>query len=989
MTPSATETPDPAVALPLAGVPIAPRLDELFESMSDAFVAYDAEWRLVQMNRAARAWLASAGTDADLALGRVVWEVLPEMEHTEFGRRLRGAMEQRAAVRFDSPGPRSRRWAEIVAFPTPEGLAVLARDITERKRAEWTREFVTRAGRVLGDAALEVDDTLAALTALAVPDLADWCFVDQAEEDGGFRRMAVAHADPAHADLARRLTRRYGPKPGAPAVTAALEGARPVLIVAADDAARIAVARDEDHLAMLRELGLHSSIVVPLASRERLLGALSLCRSATGEPYGPADLEVAEELARRAAMALERARLYDAERAARRRADAVLESIGDGFASFDDEWRFRYVNARAAEMAGTTREAVLGRVLWDVVGDVAETPLMAAMRRVMQGRTAEELESVSTVLGGRWLDARVYPAEDGGVSVFFRDATEAHRARAALRESESRLAAALDVASLGVWTVDLATNEVTVSGRLREMLGISVGDPRPDGELVPAAIHPDDLAAARAALASALERVRATGAGVQLRTECRVLHPDGGTRWIAPIGQVLCAADGTPTLAVGVARDVTGRVLAEAERLELFSRERELRLAAERSAERTARLQRITALLAAALPTDEVASLFAGQVREAFGADTAWLAVLSPDGREFRALADIGAPEGPHRWLRFAAEAPVPAAEVVRDGRPRVYASKAELREAFPVLGPSLETPPQEALVCLPLEVGTGTFGVITFGFHRPRRFGADDVEFASALARQCAQALERARLYDAERAARAEAEAANRAKSEFLATMSHELRTPLNAIGGYAELMEMGLYGELTPEQHDVVARVQRSQRHLLSLINDVLNFARIEAGHVELSVRRVECDGLLAGLEALVAPQIAAKGLVFRSAPAVEGLAVAADEERLRQVLLNLLSNAIKFTPAGGGITVTAEAEEARVHVRVRDTGVGIAPEHLERVFDAFVQVGRTLSAPHDGVGLGLAISRDLARAMGGDLHAESTPGAGSTFTLVLPAA
>jgi signal transduction histidine kinase len=261
-------------------------------------------------------------------------------------------------------------------------------------------------------------------------------------------------------------------------------------------------------------------------------------------------------------------------------------------------------------------------------------------------------------------------------------------------------------------------------------------------------------------------------------------------------------------------------------------------------------------------------------------------------------------------------------------------------------------------------------------------------VEFARALARQCAQALERARLYEAERAARAEAEAANRAKSEFLATMSHELRTPLNAIGGYAELMEMGLYGELNAEQAEAVHRVQRSQRHLLSLINDVLSFARIEAGHVDLSIRRVECDALLAGLEALVAPQIAAKGLVFHAAPARCGLAVLADEERLRQVLLNLLSNAIKFTPPGGTISASADEAGGRVRVSVRDTGVGIAPEHLERVFDAFVQVGRTLSAPHDGVGLGLAISRDLARAMGGDLIAESTPGAGSAFTLVLPA-
>jgi PAS domain S-box-containing protein len=821
MSPTGTETPDPtAVALPLAGMPIVPRLEELFESMSDAFVAYDAGWRLVQMNRAARAWIASVGVDPEEALGRVVWEVLPEAAASEFGRRMRQAMEQRVPVRFESPGPRSGRWAEIVAFPTADGLAALARDITDRKRAE-------------------------------------------------------------------------------------------------------------------------------------------------------------------------RAQMYDAERAARRRADMVLESITDGFASLDREWRFRYVNARAAEMAGATREALLGREFWELVPGAAETPLMTAMRRVMRDRTTEELESYSEVWGARWLDARVYPAEDGGISLFFRDITDGRRAREALHESESRLAAALDVASLGVWSVELRSGEVTISPRLREMLGIAPDDPRSDTELAPAAVHPDDRAAVREAFVAALARAEATGAGAEFRTEIRVLHTDGSTRWIAPIGQILCGTDGKPAQVVGVARDVTGRVLAEAERLELFSRERELRLAAERSAERTARLQRITALLAAALPRAEVASLVVDQVREAFDADTAWLAALSPDGRELQVLAELGYAGVPERRPRVPASLSVPVADVARDGQPRTYASKAELRQAYPHLGPRLDLVEQEALICLPLEMDGRTFGVMTLGFRQPRRFGADDVDFARALARQCAQALERARLYEAERAARAEAEAANRAKGQFLATMSHELRTPLNAIGGYIELMEMGIYGALTPEQRDVVARVQRSQRHLLSLINDVLNFARIEAGHVELSLRRVECDALLAGLEALVAPQVAAKGVALRSVPPAPGVAVLADEERLRQVLLNLLSNAIKFTPPGGSISVTAQGGDGAVRVRVADTGVGILPEHLERVFDPFVQVGRTLSVPHDGVGLGLAISRDLARAMGGDLHAESAPGAGSTFTLVLPAA
>ena len=361
-------------------------------------------------------------------------------------------------------------------------------------------------------------------------------------------------------------------------------------------------------------------------------------------------------------------------------------------------------------------------------------------------------------------------------------------------------------------------------------------------------------------------------------------------------------------------------------------------------------------------------------------------AVTGPDPAEAERLRQLTIP--------VAGASAHPVGRVIETGKPLLFATvpqsvqatlvgDAGAPERRPVLAP-------HSAVIVPLVASRRVLGALTLLATGPdRRLTSTDLSLAEDFAHRAALALENATLYQAASAARSAADAANKAKTEFLAAMSHELRTPLNAISGYAQLIEMGVYGPISEAQRTVLSSITRNEQHLLGLINAVLNFAKLEAGQITVAMEDVSAADLLASVEDMIAPQMAAKGIEYQAAMCGSASIVRVDPEKARQILINMLTNALKFTDAGGTVLAECEAADERVFFRIRDTGCGIPADRFEAIFEPFVQVAPSTTSPGTGVGLGLAISRALARAMGGDVTVESTVGAGSTFTLSVPRA
>ena len=599
--------------------------------------------------------------------------------------------------------------------------------VAAERASEANSKFLAEASATLASS-LDYEATLAAVARFAVPQFADWCSVDVSDEDGQLKRLAVAHVDPGKVAWAREIQELYPPDPTATyGLYNVLRTGTSEFYPDISDEVLAGAARDERHLELMRRIGFRSAMIIPLKTRDRTLGVLTFVNSDSGRRHTPGDLALAEELARRAGLAVDNARLYRAEQQTRR--------------------------------------------------------------------------------------------------------------------------------------------------------------------------------------------------------------------------------------------------------------------AAERTSDRLLRLQMVSTVLSQALTPREVVKAVVEQSVNSLGAHAGMVVRLDDDGVNLEIVGAVGFPPGTtEQWNRFPLSTQVPAADAVRGKEPVVIKSPAEWRERYPHLGPLGEITGSYALVAFPLNVEGRTLGAIGLSFKEERSFNDDDRAFMLALAQQCAQSLERARLYETERRLRTEAEAANRLKDEFLATVSHELRTPLTAILGWSRmLISGGLEEGLAARAIETIERNAHSQNQL---IEDLLDVSRIITGKLRLDVRPVELSPVVnAAIEAL-SFAAESKEIDIQYVPGPGVGPVSGDPERLQQVVWNLISNAVKFTPRGGSVRVLLRRVEANVEIVVSDTGAGIRPEFLPYVFDRFRQADATTRRGHGGLGLGLAIVRHLVELHGGTVSADSEgDGQGATFTVVLP--
>ena len=935
---------------------VANQLDVVLRNVADGITAQRPDGSLAYANDAAARLLGLASGDELIGLpgpeltsrflmigeegGPLPPDELPNRRALASGQPEEGIVGYRLLPDGDE------RWSSVRSTPilsatgSVDLVINVIHDVTAERVALERARLLDETGAVFA-ASIDVDATFDALAALLVPSLADYCIVDLVEGDR-LRQVVIRHRNPEREQLLRELRERYPPDANeAHPVSGVLATGAPYLVEDARVEALSHAAVDDEHLALYRRLEAMSYIVVPLEARGRMIGTISLGTGESGRRFGELDLSLARELARRAALAIDNALLFSAAQQSYAQLNTLLVSAPVGIGFWDRDLRFVRVNDALATINGLSPEEHVGRYLGDVVGELAPI-LVPLYRRVLEtGEPVVHTESTdddALQMGGRrhWLSS-YYPVHtpDGeviGIGAVIMEITDRKRA-------DDRLRLLAEAGEL--FSTSLEQDEI--ASRIAH-----VGVPRL-GDTCNVYLLRDGL----------LTRVACVAADPAAQPMLESL----------PSTFALAADSGRFAHAFTAAEPLLLRTVPE-EYLEELERFGASRTAFEQIGTRSlmlvpivARGQTLGLLTLGSRRPDrfdehdlDLAQELAGRAGVAM--DNAALV------EELRRRAQAA------QALEFVGDG---VFLVGREGDILLWNPAAERITGLPevqVVG----SPAEAVLAGWPLGQGERPQTFPVEGPHRELWLSLSAAEFPQGTVYAFRDLTEE--------------RAVEQLKSDFVSTVSHELRTPLAAIYGAAMTLQRADVELNDVQEAGMLEVISGESERLARIVNDILLASRLDSGAATVEISRTDAAelarGVLAAAEAHLPPGVELALTVPEPAPQV-----AADPDGLRQVLVNLVENAVKYSPNGGLVELKLEPTDGRVLFVVRDRGLGIPASEHERIFEKFFRLDPNLARGVGGTGLGLYISREIVRRMGGRIRVESVPGSGSTFSFELPLA
>jgi PAS domain S-box-containing protein len=928
------------------------RLDTIIDAIPDSLTIYDAEGRRVQQNRVAR----ETGPEANppLTLGQIVsqfatrrasGELLP-LEELPLARALRGEVVAGAELLYRVPVKQQDRLVAISAAPlyspsgkTIEGVVAITHDLSERKQieddlraSEEQEHILAEVSKVL-TSTLDYRETLANIASLIVPQLADWFAVDLVDAEGHFELIEIDHKDPEQVKWARELRERYPIDPDTP--TGAPNVARTgqsELYSEITDEMLVASAKNEEELALNRQIGITSVMLVPLVARGKTIGVVTFVSTESGRKYDRRDLALAEEVGRRAGVAIDNARLYQEVQKARDQLKIILQGVADGIVVWDREDHVIYANEAAERLRGytpatsameTSRPGVLGR--FEFI-DEQRRPIPHALlphKRVFAG----EAEAQATIgyrdslydHAERWaiLQARPVFDEQGEVVnaiAILHDITE----RKAEDEARQLLAAIVVSSNDAILGKTIDGNVTSWNAAAEKMYGYTSDEivGQPVALLFPPG-HQEELA-------TIMEKIK-RGESVGPYDTTR-LRKDGSVVNVSVTVSPVKDAEGEIVGASAIARDISEQKRLEAE---LWRSKQQLEV--------------IFANIADGISVQDGDGKLIF-MNEAGAKRSGYLSAEEALGR-----AD-GSTLRTHTEQRF---------EILDEhGNPLPY---EELPGKRALRG---EKAPQAVVQYYDKVTQTRQWSLVKA---RPLIDARGRVELAITIFSDMTETYEE-----------------KQRKDEFISMASHELKTPVTSLKGFAQVLQRRLQKQGDEQGLHYLARMDAQLNRLTKLVGDLLDVSKMQAGKLTFDIEPFELDALV--LETVENVQAATPTHQISVEGRTHGC-ILGDKDRLGQVFINLLTNAVKYSPKAEKVVVHLSGDRQQAVVSVQDFGIGIDATHHQKIFERFYQVTDPEERTFPGLGMGLYISSEIVERHHGRMWVESRKGEGSTFSVAMP--